>query len=78
MIVDQMSLVSLQHSEYLEDNYDESGFTNNDVSMSNGKLPNGINGHSPRDTTDVGSNLFNSASPNRSLHDNKEADISID
>lgn len=40
-IVDQKNMTSLQHSEFLEDNYDESGFKNAAVSITNAKLLNG-------------------------------------
>lgn len=66
-------MAALQYSEYLEDNYDESGFTNRDVSMSNGKLP---NGHSPIDISDESSVIINASTSENSFQ-NKEANISI-
>lgn len=38
-IVDQKNQVSLQHSEFLEENFDESGFKKVDVRMSNSFNP---------------------------------------
>lgn len=82
-IVDQKNMVSLQHSEYLEENYDESGFKNTDVSMSNGKMPNMANGESSLilvddddDDADV-SCSFSKNCNNQNYHHNSIAEISI-
>lgn len=75
-------MVSLQHSEYLEENYDESGFKNTDVSMSNGKMPNMVNGESSLilvdddDDADV-SCSYSKNSNNQNYHHNSIAEISI-
>lgn len=39
-IIDQNKIVPLQHSEFIENNFDESGFKKADVSMSNGEISN--------------------------------------
>lgn len=70
-------MIALQHSEFLEENYDESGFTNTDVSMPNGKIPNVTNGHSSFILIDDTEESSHSASDNASFHQNTTADISI-
>lgn len=70
-------VVSLQHSEFLEDNYEESGFTNTDVSMPNGNILNGRNILSSPISIDDTEESSPSASHNESLHQNTTADISI-
>lgn len=81
-VVDQNSMASLQHSEFLEDNYDPSGFTNTDVSMSNGKLTT-ENGHSSpilideTDENDESPSFHQSESNNQSTHSNNDANVSI-
>lgn len=47
MVVDQKRWAALQHSEYLEENYDESGFKKaDDVSMSIDNIPSTTNAES--------------------------------
>lgn len=76
-IVDQKNMPLLQHSEFLEENFDESGFKNTDVSMSNGKLCQ--NEHSwPIIVDDPNESIqFSDALSNRSFHPNSTAEISI-
>lgn len=78
-------MVSLQHSEFLEDNYDESGFTNTDVSMSNGKFttedghssPILIDENDEDDANDESHSFHQHESNNQSSHTNTDADVSI-
>lgn len=81
MIVNQNHMIALQHAEFLENNRDESGFKNIDVSMSNENLLNYANRHSSLihiDNNDVmadDSHTFSKDSNH--YHHNSTADISI-
>lgn len=81
VIVDQKNHISLQHSEYLEDNHDESGFKSNDVSMTNGKVAssNAIN-ITPiiiDDDLDASYHSAHNDTKMRNSHHNSMAEISI-
>lgn len=79
VIVDQQIMVSLQHAEFLEDNYDGSGFKNTDVSMVKC-----ANGHSSPiqviqidDDEDDNDDSSTFSKGSKNLHHNSTADISI-
>lgn len=73
-IVDQKNLILLQHSEYLEDNHDESGFKKADVSLTNGKIPPNAINVTPIIIDD---DLDSSYTINQSSHHCSMAEISI-
>lgn len=69
-------MTTLQISEFLEDNYDESGFGNADVSFTNKKLTNGHS--SPIVIDDIEDESYSPpASNNENFQRNSTADISI-
>lgn len=76
VIVDQENMVLLQHAEFLEDNYDGSGFKNNDVSMLNC-----ANGHSSLiqidDNEDDTDDTCTFSKGSKNYHHNSTAEISI-
>lgn len=80
-IVDQKNHILLQHAEYLEDNHDESGFKNADVSLTNGKIPENVINLTPiiiDDDLDAScNNSFHNNTNNQSSHHCSMAEISI-
>lgn len=80
VIVDQKNIISLQHSEYLEDNHDESGFKNVDVSLTNGKMPENAINLTPiiiDDDLDASYNSLQNDTNNQNSHHCSMAEISI-
>lgn len=78
-MVNQKNIISLQHSEYLEDNHDECGFKNADVSLTNGKIQNNAINLTPiiiDDDLDASLNIANDTN-NQSSHHSSMAEISI-
>lgn len=71
------NVILLQHAEFLEDNYENSGFTNTNVSMPNGKIPIDVSSPIVIDDTEETSPFSRNASHNGSFHQNTTADISI-
>lgn len=77
--MDQKNHVSLQHSEYLEDNHDESGFRNADVSLTNGKVSENAINLTPiiiDDDLDASYTIAKDTA-NQSSHHSSMAEISI-
>lgn len=74
-IVDQKNQVSLQHSEFLEENVDESGFKKVDVRMSNSFNP-PIDHASPISIDDTEDSIIIDANASSSLQQST-ANISI-
>lgn len=79
VIVDQKNVISLQHSEYLEDNHDESGFKKVNVSLTNGKVPNNTANITPIIIDDDPEASFKHTNDmnNQSSHHCSMAEISI-
>lgn len=81
VIVNQKNHISLQHSEYLEDNHDESGFRNANVSLTNGKvMSTGAINLTPiiiDDDLDVSYNCSHNNTNDQNSHHSSLAEISI-